>query len=79
MILPECRSGPLPSMPFSDFLLVSCPESDKDANILLYSLEQSVRDDLAILRASPFIRKELAQRSVGFIYDLKTGELSRVN
>lgn len=43
-----------------------------------YSLEQSVRDDINVLRESKFIRKELADRSVGFIYDLKTGQLNKV-
>jgi carbonic anhydrase len=42
------------------------------------SLEQSVRDDLAILRAYPFTRKELADSSIGFVYDLKTGKLTPV-
>lgn len=60
------------------FILLSCVRIDKITDILCYSLEQSVRDDLAILRASPFIRKELAQESIGFVYNLKTGELSKV-
>jgi carbonic anhydrase len=41
-------------------------------------LEQSVRDDLAILKSSPFIKKELADRCVGFVYDLETGALTIV-
>ncbi|KAH8806098.1 carbonic anhydrase [Xylogone sp. PMI_703] len=41
-------------------------------------LEQSVRDDLAILKSYPFIRKELANRARGFVYDLKTGLLTAV-
>ncbi|MCJ1227861.1 hypothetical protein MMC12_004520 [Toensbergia leucococca] len=58
-----------------------CPDS-KDIDSMTFGmindLEQSVKDDLAILKGSPFIRKELASRSRGFIYDLKTGLLSRV-
>jgi carbonic anhydrase len=42
------------------------------------SLEQSVRDDIAILKENPYIRKELADRAVGFVYDLKTGLLTPV-
>lgn len=42
-------------------------------------MEQSVRDDLAILKASPFIRKELADRCVGFMYNLETGALTSVD
>lgn len=39
-------------------------------------LEQSVRDDVATLRASPLIPKDTP--IIGAIYDVKTGELSRV-
>ncbi|CAF9923100.1 MAG: hypothetical protein ALECFALPRED_002299 [Alectoria fallacina] len=39
-------------------------------------LEQSVRDDLAVIKGSPLMRKELAERSYGFIYDIKTGLVS---
>ncbi len=42
------------------------------------SVEQSVKDDLAILKASPLIRKELAERSSGYVFDIKTGLLSAV-
>ncbi|TVY65516.1 Carbon disulfide hydrolase [Lachnellula suecica] len=41
-------------------------------------LEQSVRDDIALLKAAPLVRKELADAAVGFVYDLKTGELTPV-
>jgi carbonic anhydrase len=49
-----------------------------DANIR-DSLEQSVKDDLAILKSSTFMRKELADRCVGFLYDLKSGALTSVD
>ena len=39
------------------------------------SLEQSVIDDLEFIRNSELIRKELADRSHGFLYDIKTGKL----
>ena len=42
------------------------------------SLEQSVRDDLAVIKGSPLMRKELADHSYGFIYDIKTGLVSAV-
>ena len=42
------------------------------------SIEQSIKDDLAILKASPLIREELAAKSYGFLYDIKTGELKTV-
>ena len=43
------------------------------------SLEQSVRDDLNILKKNPYIRKELAENSIGFVYDLKSGLLTPVS
>jgi carbonic anhydrase len=42
------------------------------------SLEESVREDLAWLRSSPFIKKELAERTHGFIYDIKSGKVNKV-
>ncbi|CZR57895.1 uncharacterized protein PAC_07784 [Phialocephala subalpina] len=42
------------------------------------NIEQSIKDDLVILKSSPYIRKELADRSVGYVFDLKTGELTPV-
>ncbi|KAL9071478.1 MAG: hypothetical protein Q9161_004195 [Pseudevernia consocians] len=42
----------------------------------IVDLEQSVRDDLAVIKSSPFVREELANRSYGFIYDIKTGLVS---
>jgi carbonic anhydrase len=42
------------------------------------SLEQSVRDDVQLVKGSPLMRKELADRTRGFIYDIKTGRLNPV-
>ncbi|KAF7856939.1 hypothetical protein EAF04_009699 [Stromatinia cepivora] len=42
-------------------------------------LKQSVIDDIAILREHPYIRQELAEKTFGFIYDLKSGRLEAVN
>ncbi|OAL32036.1 hypothetical protein AYO22_00906 [Fonsecaea multimorphosa] len=41
-------------------------------------LEGSIREDLAELRQSPLIRKELSENAQGFIFDVFTGELTRV-
>ncbi|KAF7563659.1 hypothetical protein G7046_g474 [Stylonectria norvegica] len=41
-------------------------------------LEQSVREDVQLVRASPLVRKELASRTRGFVYDVKTGEVKPV-
>jgi carbonic anhydrase len=40
------------------------------------SLEQSVKDDVALLRDSPLIRREMNVR--GYIYDIKSGKLEEV-
>ena len=40
-------------------------------------LEQDVRDSIARLKASPFIRRKDSIR--GFVYDVKTGELREVS
>ncbi len=45
---------------------------------IVNSIEESIREDIAIIRASPFIRKELADRTVGLYLDIKTGVLSPV-
>jgi len=58
------------------------PEKSKEIEGMSFGaitdVEQSVKDDLAVLRTSPFVRRGLAERSVGFVYDLKTGVLSPV-
>lgn len=41
-------------------------------------LEQSVRDDLAVIKGSALVRKQIADRTYGFIYDIKTGLVSPV-
>jgi carbonic anhydrase len=40
-------------------------------------LEQSVRDDLEIIRSSPLLRKDVPV--TGFVYDVTTGRLQRVD
>ena len=39
-------------------------------------IEQSVRDDVAAIKASPFIDEDITVR--GFVYDVKTGKLTEV-
>lgn len=51
--------------------------ADTDMPFLTFpDLEQSVRDDVAELRASPLLLKDASVR--GFIYDVKTGRLQEV-
>ena len=48
-----------------------------DVDFLPFSdLEQSVRDDVALIRNSPFIPSEIPV--TGFIYDVKTGRIQEV-
>ncbi|GAM35989.1 hypothetical protein TCE0_018f04737 [Talaromyces pinophilus] len=41
-------------------------------------LERSVQEDVQLVRHSSLVRKELADRTRGFVYDLKTGEVRPV-
>lgn len=41
-------------------------------------MEQNVKDDLEWLKSAPLIRKELAARARGFVYDIKTGKVHEV-
>ncbi|KAH7215569.1 hypothetical protein DER44DRAFT_652666 [Fusarium oxysporum] len=42
------------------------------------SLEQSVRDDIQFIHNSVLVAKELKDRTVGFIVDINTGQLTQV-
>ncbi|KUL88120.1 hypothetical protein ZTR_04016 [Talaromyces verruculosus] len=41
-------------------------------------LERSVQEDVQLVKHSELVRKELADRTRGFVYDLKTGEVRPV-
>ncbi|PTB58399.1 hypothetical protein M431DRAFT_529109 [Trichoderma harzianum CBS 226.95] len=41
-------------------------------------VEQSVRDDLHLLKTSPYVPKRISDQSLGFVYDIKTGLLTPV-
>lgn len=41
-------------------------------------LEQRVRDNVKLIKDSPFVREELKARTKGLIYDIKTGVLTEV-
>ncbi|EHK20200.1 uncharacterized protein TRIVIDRAFT_68765 [Trichoderma virens Gv29-8] len=43
------------------------------------NVEQSVRDDLHILKTSPYVPKRIADQCFGFVYDIKTGLLTPVD
>ena len=42
------------------------------------SLRQSLKDDVAFLKSTPYIRDELKPRVRGFLYDIKTGSLEEI-
>ncbi|OQV04549.1 hypothetical protein CLAIMM_09409 [Cladophialophora immunda] len=42
------------------------------------SVEESTRGDIAWLKQSPLVRKELSDKAQGYVYDVFTGELRRV-
>ncbi|UKZ64021.1 uncharacterized protein TrAtP1_005243 [Trichoderma atroviride] len=42
-------------------------------------VEQSVRDDLHILKTSPYVPKRIADQCFGYVYDIKTGLLTPVD
>ncbi|KAF4613432.1 hypothetical protein G7Y89_g15455 [Cudoniella acicularis] len=41
-------------------------------------LEESVREDLKFLKASPLIRQEIKDNAKGYVYDIKSGKLNPV-
>lgn len=50
----------------------------KITNYLFRTLEESVRESMKFLQESPFLRPELKEGVAGFVYDIKTGKLSRI-
>ncbi|MGK3961514.1 beta-class carbonic anhydrase [Sorangium sp. So ce118] len=51
-------------------------DADHVAFLPFSDLDQSVRDDIAVYRSSPLVRKDIPVR--GFIYDVRTGKLREV-
>ena len=43
------------------------------------TLEKRVGDDVEALRNAPYVRPELAEKTFGYVYDITTGELRRVD
>lgn len=42
-------------------------------------MEESVKSDLEWVRANPLIRDELKEAFQGFIFDIKSGEVTKVD
>lgn len=47
--------------------------------IEIFRIEKSIREDLKFLRECEYIRTELAEKSKGFIFNLKTNKLESVD
>lgn len=45
---------------------------------VICSVEQSVRDDIALVKNSKLVRQELKDGTRGFVYDIDTGLLTEV-
>ena len=43
------------------------------------SLEESVREDIAWVHAQPLIREGLKQATQGYVFDIKSGKVTKVN
>jgi carbonic anhydrase len=41
-------------------------------------LEESVREDVRLLKEQNFVRQELRDNVKGYVYDIKTGKLKEV-
>ncbi|KAL7896051.1 hypothetical protein HDV63DRAFT_405954 [Trichoderma sp. SZMC 28014] len=54
------------------------PEIDEMVFGAFDDVEKSVRDDLHILKTSPYVPKRIADQCYGYIYDIKTGLLTPV-
>lgn len=67
---------------FTDSDLVAKVKEDTGADVSgqhfhpFSDLEQSVRDDVAAVKGHPAVPKDIPV--VGFVYDVKTGKLARV-
>ncbi|ERT01698.1 carbonic anhydrase [Sporothrix schenckii 1099-18] len=56
----------------------SWPEVDKLDIWAVTDIEESVKGDLEWVRTTPFIRDELKKGTQGFVFDIKTGAVTKV-
>ncbi|KAJ2975429.1 hypothetical protein NQ176_g5519 [Zarea fungicola] len=76
----DCSAGIFPGEDIQAGLRSRVSDYDeKKIELPTYTdLNQSVRDDLAFVKSSPLVRPELANRTRGFVFDIKTGKLREV-
>jgi carbonic anhydrase len=76
----DCGTTHYKDQTIRDVVNARCPGAvdEKTTFAATHNLEQSVRDNIAILKNSTLVRPDLANRTSGFIFDLKTGLLCAV-
>ncbi|KAL4887491.1 carbonic anhydrase [Aspergillus karnatakaensis] len=75
----DCSAELLSNSDVCESLIQRAPEASGKVGGLTFpgfeDLERSVLEDVQLVKRSPLVRKELAERTRGFVYDLKTGEV----
>ncbi|EHK23900.1 uncharacterized protein TRIVIDRAFT_221150 [Trichoderma virens Gv29-8] len=78
----DCGATYMDKKQIHDHVLKEDGVSVEDVNQLVFpvitDLEQSVRDDVSLLKASRIIRRELREHASGYLYDVKSGLVRRV-
>ncbi|KAL4872668.1 carbonic anhydrase [Aspergillus spectabilis] len=78
----DCSAELLSNADVCESIVQRAPEASgkvKDLTLPGFEdLERSVQEDVQLVKRSPLVRKELAARARGFVYDLKTGEVRPV-
>ncbi|KAM6475986.1 carbonic anhydrase [Trichoderma sp. SZMC 28011] len=78
----DCGATHMTEKRIHDHVLKEDGVSIEDATQLVLpfitDLEQSVRDDVKLLKASKIIRRELRENASGYLYDVKSGLVRRV-
>ncbi|KAF2669543.1 carbonic anhydrase [Microthyrium microscopicum] len=78
----DCGASHFKDHLIREALLNQHPDHPEIENMVFGSfdnLEQGVRDDLEVLKNSPFVPEELKEQCFGYTYDIKTGLLSPVH
>ncbi|OCK85754.1 carbonic anhydrase [Lepidopterella palustris CBS 459.81] len=78
----DCGATHFTNEMLRDTLKKRLPEHEANVDAMTFGaitdIEQSVKDDVDLFKKSPLIRKELAEHTYGFVYDIKTGLLTPV-
>ncbi|KAL5341584.1 carbonic anhydrase [Aspergillus crustosus] len=78
----DCSAELLSNTDVCESLVQRAPDAGNKIGDLTFpgfeDLERSVLEDVQLVKRSPLVRKELAEKTRGFVYDLKTGEVRPV-